>query len=201
MKRYTHKMCRRLGIKLCQSAKCPLVRRNYPPGIHGPKGRPRQTEYGMQLAEKQKAKVVYNMLERQFRLVFERAVKLPGDTGHNLLTLLETRFDNTVYRSGFAGTRVQAKQLVSHGHFLVNGKKINIPSYQLKVGDVISLHGASLNNKYFKQQLGKIKQEKIPGWLYLDMPKKEIKVLGAPKDSDAENVFDTKAIIEYYSRR
>ncbi|MFA6551432.1 MAG: 30S ribosomal protein S4 [Patescibacteria group bacterium] len=202
MKKYTHKMCRRLGVKLCQSAKCPLARRNYPPGIHGPKGRPRQTEYGMQLAEKQKAKVVYNILEKQFRLTFERAVKIPGDTGQNLLMLLETRLDNVIYRLGFADTRVQAKQLVSHGHFLVKGKKLNIPSYTVKTGDIISLRAHSLNNKYFKQILGKLKPNAIPGWLYFDFNKKEAKVLHLPQASDlAEELFDTKAIIEYYSRR
>lgn len=194
-------MCRRLGVKLCQSDKCPLARRNYPPGIHGSKGKKRQTEYGLQLAEKQKAKVVYNILEKQFFLTFKKASQMQGDTGNNLLSLLELRLDNTVYRLGFADTRAQARQLVSHGHFRVNGRKVDIPSLILKSGDLISPCHSSASNKYFKKQIEKIKQEKIPGWLYVDLSKQEAKVLHAPKEGDGENVFDTKAIIEYYSRR
>ena len=201
MKRYTHKMCRRLGVKLCQSAKCPIVRRNYPPGVHGPKGRQRQTEYGMQLAEKQKAKVVYNILEKQFRLTFERAAKMAGDVGQNLVTLLERRLDNVIYRLSFADTRQQAKQLVNHGHFLVNGRKVNIPSYLLKMGDTVTIHPHSQSNKYFKQQFNKLKVEKIPGWLYLDVSKKEAKVLHTPQAGEGEQLFEPKAIVEYYSRR
>ena len=201
MKRYSHKMCRRLGVKLCQSAKCPVARRNYPPGIHGPKGRQRQTEYGMQLAEKQKAKVSYNVLEKQFRLIFERAAKTSGDVGQNLVVLLERRLDNVIYRLGFAGSRAQARQLVNHGHFLVNGQKINIPSYAVKAGDIIGLHSHSTDNKYFKQQLGKLKAAAIPGWLYFDSSKKEAKVLSAPQSSGVEQLFDVQAITEYYSRR
>jgi len=194
-------MCRRLGVKLCQSEKCPVSRRNYPPGVHGPKGRPRTTEYGMQLAEKQKAKVVYNLLEKQFRLTFAKAEKMPGDIGNNLVTLLETRFDNIIYRAGLAVTRSQARQLVNHGHFLINSKKVNIPSYILKTGDMIALHKGSDGNKYFKKRLTELKMDKIPGWLHLDTGKSEIKVLHQPGESDVERLFSTQAIIEYYSRR
>jgi len=199
--RYSHKECRRHGVKLCQSAKCPLSRRNYPPGIHGPKGRKRSTEYGMQLAEKQKAKITYNMLEKQFRLTFNKATKMEGDLGQNLIILLEKRFDNVVYRLNLADTRSQARQLVNHGHFLVNGKKLNIPSYMVKSGDVITLHSGSVNNKYFKEKFNSIKSESIPGWLYLDAKKKEAKVLHDPKDANSEKIFDPQAVIEYYSRR
>lgn len=199
--KYSHKTCRRYGVKLCQSAKCPLTRRNYPPGVHGPKGKPRLTEYGMQLAEKQKAKVVYNILEKQFRLTFERAEKIPGDVGKNLVTLLEMRFDNTIYRLGFADTRAQARQLVNHGHFLINGKRVNIPSYIVKTSDIITLHKSSINNKYFKQRLANIKIDRIPSWIHLDVSKGEAKVLHAPGESDVEQLFNTQVIIEYYSRR
>lgn len=194
-------MCRRLGVKLCQSAKCPIGRRNYPPGIHGPKGRQRQTEYGLQLAEKQKAKVVYNILEKQFRLIFTRAAKMPGDIGQNLVMTLERRLDNVIYRLGLADSRAQARQLVNHGHFLVNGKKVNIPSYIVKMGEVISLHSKSAANKYFKRQWGKIKPAAIPGWLHFDPAKQEAKILSSPPANEVEQVFDVQAIIEYYSRR
>src|SRR3989344_3791162 len=125
MKRYRSKIARRYGIQLGSSPKSAAVRRNYPPGIHGPKGRKKATEYGMQLAEKQKAKVIYNILtEKQFRLTFNKATKIAGDVGLNLLVLLEQRLDNAVYRLGLAQTRPQARQLVNHAHFLVNGVKV-----------------------------------------------------------------------------
>jgi len=199
--KYSHKECRRHGVKLCQSAKCPLSRRNYPPGVHGPKGRKRVTEYGMQLAEKQKAKITYNMAEKQFRLTFNKAAKMTGDLGHNLVVLLERRFDNAIYRLNLADTRAQARQLVNHGHFLINGKKINIPSYSVKSGDVITLHSSAAENKYFKSRLSTIKSDNIPGWLYLDIKKKEAKILHDPKEVNLEKIFDPQAIIEYYSRR
>ena len=199
--RYSHKECRRYGVKLCQSSKCPLSRRNHPPGVHGPKGRKRITEYGMQLAEKQKAKITYNMAEKQFRLTFNRATKMVGDLGHNLIVLLERRLDNVVYRLNLADTRSQARQLVNHGHFLVNGKKNNIPSYSVKSGDVISLHKRAVENKYFKIRFDGLKIDNVPGWLYSDVKKKEAKVLHDPKEVNLEKIFDTQAIIEYYSRR
>ncbi len=201
MNRYSHKECRRHGVKICQSAKCPVSRRNYPPGVHGPKGRKRMTEYGMQLAEKQKAKISYNMAEKQFSLTFKKASKMDGDLGVNLIILLERRFDNVVYRLGLAETRAQAKQLVNHRHFLVNGKKVNIASYLLSSGDVVAFHTKSLKNKFFKKRLEEIKKDSIPGWLYLDTNKNEAKVLHDPKKDDVEHIFDTQAIIEYYSRR
>ncbi len=201
MKRYSHKSCRRYGIKLCQSAKCPVARRNYPPGVQGPKGRLRLTEYALQLAEKQKAKVIYNITEKQFRLTFDRATKVEGDAGQNLLKILEMRFDNVVYRLGIAETRAQARQLVNHGHFLLNNKKVNIPSYIVTKGDVITLHKGKENKKYFKNlQLG-TKAETLPGWLNFDAKKMESKVLHAPSKDEVERNIDTQAIVEYYSRR
>lgn len=202
MKRYTSKIARRYGIELNASPKSALVRRNYPPGIHGPKGRKKVTEYGMQLAEKQKAKVMYNILtEKQFRLTFNKAAKISGDVGLNLLVLLEQRFDNVVYRLGLAQTRPQARQLVNHAHFLINGTKVNIPSYILKAGDVITLRPHSQKATYFQKAFGALKKEAIPGWLHLDIDKQEAKVLHAPAQSNVEQNIGTQAIVEYYSRR
>ena len=151
------KQCRRLGEKLflkgerCNSPKCAMVKRNYPPGFHGPKGRKRQTDYGLQLAEKQKVKKQYNILEKQLRLTLTKAEKRTGDAGKNLLRLLELRLDNAIYRLGFASSRVQARQLVNHGHFTVNGKKVNIPSYQVREGEVIQVKERSQKSKAFKE--------------------------------------------------
>ena len=135
------KKCRREGVKLflkgerCLSPKCPILKRNYPPGVHGPKGRKRTTEYGTQLREKQKAKRIYGINERQFRNYYRKAISKKGDTGQILQQLLQMRFDNVIYLLRLARSRVQARQMVGHGLFLVNGKKVNIPSYQLKTKD------------------------------------------------------------------
>ena len=140
------KQCRRLGEKLmlkgerCFSSRCAMVKRNYPPGFHGVKGsKHRHSDYSLQLAEKQKAKKQYHLLEKQFKLTFEKASKQPDNTGENLLRLLEMRLDNAVYRLGFASSRSQARQLVNHGHIQVNNRKVNIPSCQIKVGDIIKI--------------------------------------------------------------
>jgi len=202
MKRYKSKIARRYGIQLGNSPKSALVKRNYPPGIHGPKGRKKPTEYGIQLAEKQKAKVIYNILtEKQFKLTFERAKKISGDVGHNLLQLLEKRFDNVVYRLGLAETRPQARQLVNHAHFLVNGKKVNIPSYLLGKGDIITLRQKSAKNKYFQKKFNEMKEGTVPGWLFMDIKKEEAKVLHDPNPTDFEKQIETQTIVEYYSRR
>ena len=202
MKRYRSKIARRYGIQLGSSPKSASVRRNYPPGIHGPKGRKKMTEYGMQLAEKQKAKVIYNILtEKQFRLTFNKAAKMSGDVGLNMLALLEQRFDNVIYRLHLAQTRPQARQLVNHAHFLVNGKKVNIPSFLLESGDIITLRPHSLKSPYFKKCLAEIKKETIPGWLYWDAAKSEAKILQPPQAEHTEQNIGTQAIVEYYSRR
>src|SRR3989337_2786762 len=141
MGRYTgprHKACRRARTPLCQSKRCPVDRRPYPPGEHG-RGRIRESDYLVQLREKQKLRSMYGVLERQFRRYYEEAARRPGITGENLLRLLEQRLDNVVWRSGLAATRPQARQLVNHGHFRVNGKKVDIASYQVRQGDVITV--------------------------------------------------------------
>lgn len=200
------KKCRREGVKLflkgekCYSPKCPMVKRNYPPGVHGAKGPKRLTEYGTQLREKQKAKRIYNLLEKQFRLTFDRASSLGGDVRENLLRLLEMRLDNVVYRLGLASSRSQARQLVNHGHFLVNNRKVNIPSFVVKTGDIVKIKKASRNKKSFRNIGEKIKKDKLPSWLNLDLEKLEAKVLHAPAKSDTEQNIDAQAIVEYYSR-
>lgn len=202
------KQCRRIGEKLvlkgdrCNSPKCAMVVRNYPPGIHGPRigRRQKMSDYKMQLVEKQKAKKEYTLQEKQFRLTFDRAQKKTGDTGLNLLVSLETRLDNLVYRGGLASSRYQARQLVNHGHFLVNNKKVDIPSYQVKEGDVIKIKDKSKRSKHFKTIKEKIKQIETPGWLNLDSEDMVIKVLHNPKKEDLDKVnFNTQMIIEHYS--
>jgi len=148
-KKSIHKACRRYGVKLCQTDKCPVVKRSYPPGVHGPKGARKLTEYGRQLAEKQKAKITYGLREKQFRNYFDKAFKKVGNTSEILFASLESRLDNVIYRLGLGKTRTQARQLVGHGHFAVNGKKVDIPSFQVKVGDVINIREKSRSAKIF----------------------------------------------------
>ncbi len=200
------KQCRRAGEKLflkgerCNTAKCAMVKRNYPPGFHGPKGRKRISDYGLQLNEKQKAKKQYNILEKQFRIIFDRASTQSGNIGENLLKLLELRFDNVVYRLGFADSRKQARQLVGHGHFNINGRKVNIPSYIMKEGDVIEIKERSKNFKHFKELAEKIKKHQAPGWLNLDAKSLSGKVLHQPGVKDIQTNINAQMIVEYYSR-
>ena len=200
------KQCRRAGEKLylkgerCGSPKCAMVKRNYPPGFHGPKGKQRITDYGQQLSEKQKAKRQYNLLEKQFKLTFERALGQGGNTGHNFLKLLEMRFDNVIYRLGLARSRAEARQLINHGHFNVNGRKVNIPSYNTKTGDEIKIKSNKKDTKNFKGLAEKLKNVESPGWLNFDIKNLNAKVLHEPsKDSITPN-FNMQMIIEYYSK-
>ena len=165
MKIYSHKACRRYGVKLCQSDKCPVFTRKYPPGIHGPKSRGRKTEYGLQLAEKQKAKATYNIAENQFKRYYQQAIKQRGDTSQILPQLLELRLDNVVYRLGLAKTRPQARQLVNHGFFLVNDKKVNIPSYQVSVKDEITIKPQKVSAKIFADLDKSLEKHQTPSWL------------------------------------
>lgn len=200
------KQCRRAGEKLmlkgdrCNSPKCAMVKRNYPPGFHGPKGRKRQSDYGLQLTEKQKAKKTYNILEKQFRLTFERANKKTGNVGENLFKLLEMRLDNVVYRLGFASSRTQARQLINHGHFIVSGKKVTISSFSVKSGDQIEIKEKSKKVKHFKELVEKIKTYEAPGWLNLDQKGLTGKVLHEPSIDDIKTNINAQMIVEYYSR-
>ena len=203
------KQCRRIGEKLflkgerCSLPKCAMVKRNYPPGFHGQKGKKRQSDYGLQLAEKQKAKKQYNLLEKQFKLTFSKAQKQTGDAGENLLKLLETRLDNVVFRLGIATSRIQARQFVGHGHIRVNDKKVDIPSFQVKQGDVVRVKSSSKKYKYFRELLEKLTKTKnttVPGWLNLEPKELSGKVLHQPSLKDINTNINTQMIIEHYSK-
>jgi len=200
------KQCRRIGEKLmfkgerCSSSKCAMVKRNYPPGDHGAKRRKRQSDYGLQLNEKQKARKQYSLQEKQFKLTFNKADKQSGNTGENLLKLLEMRLDNTVYRLGFAVSRSQARQIVGHEHITVNGEKVNIPSFQVKSGDVIKIRDKKRNNKFFKNLNEKLNNVSVPGWLHLDIKELSGKVLQRPSEKDMQTNINSQMIVEYYSR-
>jgi len=210
MARYTGptcRLCRYLGEKLmlkgekCFTPKCPLEKKNSSPGEHSLSRRRRRiTERGLQLREKQKVRFSYGIFERQFRKFFQEAQKARGITGENLLILLERRLDNVVYRLGFADSRPQGRQIVRHGHILVNGRKTDIPSYLVKSGDVIKWKETSTKNEYYKTMVEKVKEKIIPGWLSLDEERMLGSVLTSPSKDDIETKFDGKAIVEYYSR-
>lgn len=184
----------------CNTPKCAIVKRNYPPGVHGPKGRARQSGYSLQLREKQKAKKFYNLLEKQFKIAFTKASKQKGDAGENLMKLLETRLDNTIYRLGLASSRSQARELITHGHFLVNDKVVNIPSYQVRTGQIIKIKKSSRNNKKFNNIAETMKKVQIPGWLNFDQAEFSAKVLHEPSKNDFESKISTQMIVEFYSR-
>lgn len=200
------KQCRRAGEKLflkgerCATAKCAIVKRNYPPGFHGPKGKKRLTDYGQQLAEKQKARKQYNMFEKQFRLTFEKAKGQGGNTSENFLRLLESRFDNVVYRIGFADSRSQARQMISHGLFTVNGKRVDIPSYRISVGEEIAIKTNKKQAKIFKNTSDKLAKKEIPGWINVDKKAQTAKVLQTPIVKTISPNFNLQMIIEYYSK-
>ena len=206
MARYTAancRLCRREGQKLflkgerCYSSTCALEKRNFPPGQHG-QGRKKVSEYGLQLREKQKTKRFYGLQETQFRNLFEKAARKKGITGENLLILLETRLDNVVFRLGFASSRKEARQLVTHGHFTVNGKKVNIPSYEVKAGDVIAVKAKSQSSPKFKE----IKDMTItvPSWVTVDVEKLEGKVLNMPTRDEIDTPVAEHMIVELYSK-
>ena len=206
MARYTDancRLCRREGQKLflkgdrCYSSKCALERRGYAPGQHG-QGRSKISDYGLQLREKQKAKRFYGLQETQFRNLFDKAARKSGITGENLLILLETRLDNVVFRLGFASSRKEARQLVNHGHFQVNGKKVNIPSYTVKPGDVIKVKEKSTNSPKFKE----VKEMSItvPSWVAVDVEKLEGKILSVPTRSEIDTPVAEHLIVELYSK-
>lgn len=200
------KQCRRTGEKLflkgerCSTVKCAIVKRNYPPGFHGPKGKKRMNIYGSQLNEKQKAKKQYQITEKQFRLTYEKARRKSGNAGENFIKLLETRLDNTVFRLGIADSRAQARQLVSHGHILVNDKKVNIPSYSVKTGDIIKIKEKKRPVKLFKNLQEKLKNKEIPSWLHLDQKEFSAKILHQPEVAKMNFNFDMQMIIEFYSK-
>lgn len=200
------KQCRREREKLhlkgekCLTVKCPIVKRNYKPGMHGPTSRTRPTGYGIQLREKQKARNTYGLMERQFRGYFEKASRMVGNTGDHLVRKLEMRLDNVVYRLGFGKSRALARQLVSHGHILVNGKKVTISSAQVRSGDTISLSEKARKSKLLENEEQRIEKHQVPGWLMLDAKDMAGKVLSAPLGVDLKQGFDPRLIVEFYSR-
>ncbi len=200
------KQCRRIGEKLflkgdrCSTPKCAMVKRNYAPGFHGPKGRKRLSDYGLQLQEKQKAKKYYGLLEKQFRLTYAKASKKQGDAGKNFLRLLEMRLDNVIFRLGWAASRSQARQLVNHGHFTVNNRKTDISSFTVKLGQVIKIKKSSQANRFFKNLGEKLKKAERPSWLNFDASDLSAKVLHEPKETDLPQNINVQMIIEYYSK-
>ncbi len=209
MARYTGpkcRLCRREGEKLflkgekCFTSKCPFERRRYPPGVHGPTRRVKHSIYSLQLREKQKVKRIYGVLEKQFRNYYEKARRMGGNVGENLLSLLERRLDNVVYHLGFAKSRAQARQLVTHGHVIVNGHKVDIPSYLVRPGDEITLKEKSKNIPFVKEALEETNPDQIPAWLSLEKDKFLGKVLRYPVRSDITHPITERLIIELYSK-
>jgi small subunit ribosomal protein S4 len=196
-----HKASRRFGENVADTVKSPLTKRNYPSGVHGPKKSFKKvSEYGKQLLEKQKAKAIYGLLEKQFVLTFNRAQKMTGDVNHNLLVLLESRLDNVVFRAGLAPTRRLARQLVSHGHFTIAGTKVDIPSYSVKPGQVIKVKENKLKKGYWKTVLEKIEKVETAGWLSLNKKDLVLTVNSQPNQNDLPKNIATNLIVDFYSR-
>jgi small subunit ribosomal protein S4 len=202
MARYTGprvRISRRFGVPIFGPTKY-LERRNYGPGVHGPKSRRKTTEYGEGLIEKQKLKYYYGLLERQFRGVYEKALRRRGVTGEQMLQILETRLDNVVFHLGFANTRAAARQMVNHGHVAVNGRKASIPSYALKVNDVISVKNNNVSRQLATKNLEVAGSRTVPDWLSLN--KEEIKgtILRIPTRDEIHPIANEQAVVEFYSR-
>lgn len=206
MARYTGskcRLCRREGMKLflkgerCMGTKCAVERRQYPPGEHGQRMRRRTTEYGLQLREKQKVKRIYGVLERQFRRYFDKASRQKGVTGENLLQLLEMRFDNIVHRAGFAPSRYAARQMVSHRHFTVNGRVVNVPSYSVRIGDVIEARESIREG--VKANLERRGGEAVP-WLQVSPERLSVTLLEVPSRESIPIPIEEQLIVELYSK-
>lgn len=201
MARYTgprHKACRRARTPLCQSKKCPVDRRPYPPGQHG-RGRIRESDYLIQLREKQKLRTMYGVLEKQFRLYYQEAARRSGITGDALLQLLEQRLDNVVWRSGLTATRPQARQLVNHGHFRVNGKKVDIPSYQVRPGDVVTIKEQS-HDLLIVQHSVDTQDRVVPDWISVNAGERKVVVNDHPRRDQIDTAINEQLIVELYSK-
>lgn len=212
MARYTGpvcKLCRREGEKLflkgekCFSPKCPVERRGYPPGEHGRESmyrRRRVSDFQRQLREKQKMRRIYGVMERQFRRYYDRALKRRGMTGQALLQTLEQRLDNVVFRLGYASSRNQARQLVTHGHFNVNGRRTDVPSTLVQPGDQVSVREGSRGRPYFKTLAAEAESRNVPGWLERDLDRLGGKMLHLPEREDIDAALNEQLVVEYYSR-
>ena len=202
MARYTGprvRISRRFGVPIFGPTKY-LERRNYGPGMHGPKSRRKSTDYGLGLIEKQKLRYYYGLLERQFRGVYEKALRRRGVTGEQMLQILETRLDNVIFHLGFGNTRAQARQMVSHGHIKVNGRKVNIPSYALKVNDVIEVKDTNVSRQMATRSLESSTSRAVPDWLTLDRNAFRGTVVRIPTRAEIQPIANEQAVVEFYSR-
>ena len=202
MARYTGprvRISRRFGVPIFGPSKY-LERRDYGPGMHGPKRRPKITDYGAGLIEKQKLRYFYGLMEKQFRGVYEKARRSRGVTGEQMLQILETRLDNVVFHLGFGNTRAQARQMVCHGHVKVNGKKVNIPSYALKVNDVIEVKDTNASKQMATRSLESSTSRLVPDWLMLDKAAVKGTVMRVPTRAEIQPIANEQAVVEFYSR-
>jgi small subunit ribosomal protein S4 len=202
MARYTGprtRISRRFGIPMFGPDKY-LERRNYGPGVHGPKSRRKHTDYGLGLIEKQKLRYFYGLMERQFRGVYERALRRRGVTGEQMLQILETRLDNVVYHLGFAITRAAARQMVSHGHVKVNGRKVNVPSYALKVNDVVEVRESNVSRQLATKNLELATSKVVPDWMTLNKDAFKGTVMRIPTRDEIQPIANEQAVVEFYSR-
>jgi small subunit ribosomal protein S4 len=202
MARYTGprvRISRRFGVPIFGPSKY-LERRNYGPGVHGPKSRRKSTDYGLGLIEKQKLRYYYGLMEKQFRGVYEKALRRRGVTGEQMLQILETRLDNVVYHLGFGNSRAQARQMVCHGHVKVNGRKVNIPSYALKVNDVIEAKETNVSRQMATRSLESSTSRIVPDWLLLDKAAFKGTVMRIPTRDEIQPIANEQAVVEFYSR-
>jgi small subunit ribosomal protein S4 len=202
MARYTGprvRISRRFGIPIFGPTKY-LERRNYGPGVHGPKSRRKHTDYGLGLIEKQKLRYFYGLMERQFRGVYEKALRRRGVTGEQMLQILETRLDNVAYHLGFGTTRAAARQLVAHGHVRVNGRKVNVPSFSLKVNDVVEIKNSNAARQLATKNLESAGSRSIPEWLSLDKEALKGVVMRIPSRDEIQPIANEQAVVEFYSR-
>lgn len=202
MARYTGprvRISRRFGIPMFGPTKY-LERRNYPPGMHGPKSRRKTTDYGLGLIEKQKLRYYYGLMERQFRGVYEKALRRRGVTGEQMLQILETRLDNVVYHLGFANSRAASRQMVSHGHVRVNGRKVSIPSYALRVNDVIDVKDTTVSRQLATKNLDISTSRAVPDWLSLSKEEFKGVVMRIPTRAEINPIANEQAVVEFYSR-
>lgn len=202
MARYTGprvRISRRFGLPIFGPTKY-LERRNYGPGVHGPKSRRKHTDYGLGLIEKQKLRYFYGLMERQFRGVYEKALKRRGVTGEQMLQILETRLDNVVYHLGFANTRAAARQMVAHGHIRVKGRKVGIPSFSLKVNDVIDVKNTNVSRQLATKNLEGATSRAVPDWLSLNKEEFKGTVMRIPTRDEINPIANEQAVVEFYSR-
>jgi small subunit ribosomal protein S4 len=202
MARYTGprvRISRRFGIPIFGPTKY-LERRNYGPGVHGPKSRRKTTDYGLGLIEKQKLKYYYGLLERQFRGVYEKALRRRGVTGEQMLQILETRLDNVIFHLGFASTRAAARQMVSHGHVLVNGRKVNVPSFALKVNNVIEVKNNNVSRQLATKNMELSTSRSVPDWLIMNREEFKGTVMRIPTRDEIQPIANEQAVVEFYSR-